>query len=64
MITGIGCDVVELERIEKVLQRHEKAFLEKVLSLRPTIKERPEIPREVWLLRLPAGQQKRHSPKL
>lgn len=32
MITGIGCDVVELERIEKVLQRHEKVFLDKVLS--------------------------------
>ncbi len=32
MITGIGCDVVELVRIQKVLQRHEKIFLEKVLS--------------------------------
>lgn len=32
MITGIGCDVVELNRIETVLAKHGQAFIEKVLS--------------------------------
>lgn len=32
MITGIGCDVVELNRIESVLAKHGQAFIEKVLS--------------------------------
>lgn len=32
MITGIGCDVVELKRVEEVLLKHGERFVERILT--------------------------------
>ena len=46
MIVGLGVDVVELDRIEKALERHGERFLERILTTaeRVLMSKRPKSP--------------------
>lgn len=44
MIIGIGIDIVELSRIEKIIERQDRAFIQRVL----TVSERKAMPEASW----------------